>query len=452
MLIEALASLLIAPLLPAAAQAEAPPAPTALHDYLLGTAAYDFDGDGKPDELRVLAPEAELHDGVVTGRFVADVKLSKSARTVRSPLVFDPEEPDWEIRKLGRPAAREALRFPYLREPVSLEIHDFLDLPQFNLVQLLDAGDPESYQYSLFEIKADGTVARFQEDPDTITLGGDVLDKDRIQLIWKIANAASAPPENPRPVCRWDEPARAEKARAARGFSLCILGENWFELGLGYEAKEALSRLQGHAAQEAVVCFGAESIDRFDWESQRLTLTRAATGRLVHGLARYESTAQRTGAAADFAAGEERLNELMESLGWNSAIESDLRLRAFQVRVDGRFLYGGVFVDPTSQMAIDFPVARVDAEDGCRAAFNILPVHLPFLTEDPVDEDGKIRGLDVTPEAREDTNALDENANFFTRWATESALAPNARAMRKLVRDSAVRRSLEEAGKLEPDR
>lgn len=256
------------------------------------------------------------------------------------------------------------------------------------------------------------------------------------------------PPETT-PACRWDEPAgTAPRPAAGPGYAFCVFGENWFELGLGYEGEPALAKLRQRPAEEAIACFGAESIERFDWDLQRLTLTRAATGRLVHALARYESRTERTGAAADFAAGERKLKELIDSLGWSSDIEMKLRIRAFQVRVDGAFLYGGLFLDPTSQMAISYPVARVDPESGCQVAFNFLPVHLPFLTEDPIDEAGKVRRLDVTPEAREDMQALDEQDAFFTNWVTESALAPEAQALRKLLRDPALRRSLEKAGKV----
>jgi hypothetical protein len=261
-----------------------------------------------------------------------------------------------------------------------------------------------------------------------------------------LATAPATPPEPPRPVCHWEE--AAPKPLARSGYSLCVFGENWFEMELGYEMKPALDRLGQHPAKEALACFGAESIDQFDWDKQRLTLNREATGRLVQALGRYEDKAQRTAAKADFAEGEQRLKNLIRSLGWSSAIEMDLRLRVFQVRVDGKLVYGGIFLDPTSQMGIDFPVARVDAASDCRAAFNFLPTHLPFLTEDPIDEAGNVRKLDVTPEAQEDVQNLDEDDNFFSGWATERALAPNALAMRKLMRDPAIRRSLQKAGKL----
>src|SRR4051794_16456947 len=44
--------------------------------------------------------------------------------------------------------------------------------------------------------------------------------------------------------------------------------------------------------------------------------------------------------------------------------------------------YGGSFLDGESQMAIDFPVARVRVEDK-RAVLHFLPVHLPFYETDP---------------------------------------------------------------------
>ncbi|HEX3129208.1 MAG TPA: hypothetical protein VH394_17875 [Thermoanaerobaculia bacterium] len=250
------------------------------------------------------------------------------------------------------------------------------------------------------------------------------------------------------PVCHWNETAPNPPARD--GYSLCIFGGNWFDLGLGYEGPTALEKLRKQDAKAAIACFGPESIESFEWNTQRLTLTREATGRLVHAIRRYDSQVERTGAAAEFAAGEEKLKKLMDSLDWSSDIEMDLQLRAFQVRVDDKPIYGGIFLDPTSQMGISFPVARVDAVSDCRAAFNFLPTHMPFVTEDPVDEAGKVRKLDVTPEAQEDTKALDEDDNFFTGWITNMALSPEAAELRKLVRDPAIQHSLEKAGKLAP--
>lgn len=75
-----------------------PAVPTLLHDHLLATGRIDVDLDRKPDEICILAPEAELHRGepmcegcppedFVAGRFVADIQLTTSGRTVRTPLV-----------------------------------------------------------------------------------------------------------------------------------------------------------------------------------------------------------------------------------------------------------------------------------------------------------------------------------------------------------------------------
>ena len=115
-----------------------------------------------------------------------------------------------------------------------------------------------------------------------------------------------------------------------------------------------------------------DDVDSYRWSSQALTLTSAATERLIDALGRHP----RPGASI------EKLNALKERLGHGNAFERQLYLYRFVVIVEGEPLYWGIFLDPPSQMAIDYPVMRSALVDG-QAVFHVLPVHLPFFAVDP---------------------------------------------------------------------
>ena len=58
--------------------------------------------------------------------------------------------------------------------------------------------------------------------------------------------------------------------------------------------------------------------------------------------------------------------------------------KGFSVLVDGRPTYGGVVLEPMSQLAIRFPVLRFDTRNG-KTVLSLMPVHWPlFFTSDPV--------------------------------------------------------------------
>lgn len=220
-------------------------------------------------------------------------------------------------------------------------------------------------------------------------------------------------------------------------FQFVILKQNWHDLQLGYHAAEALARLKTVDASGTLLVLNLSTIDRYDWNQQTITLTQAGTEALVHALAKQEAGSARI----------KILTELKQSLGWSNPLERALYIKGFVVRLQGEALYAGIFLDATSQMAIDFPVARVSVTDG-KARIALLPIHIPFVTIDPAAETGKLNGLSIAEEAQVDAQALDQKNQGFSRWLGGLATSEMAKEFRQLIRDGRTKQIFDRAGKL----
>jgi hypothetical protein len=77
------------------------------------------------------------------------------------------------------------------------------------------------------------------------------------------------------------------------------------------------------------------------------------------------------------------IKSMQEKLGWGDAAGLSLLYKGFLVLVDGRPAYGGVVLEPTSQLAVRFPVLRFDTR-AAKTVLSVMPVHVPFITSDPV--------------------------------------------------------------------
>lgn len=236
--------------------------------------------------------------------------------------------------------------------------------------------------------------------------------------------------------CALNQPAHPP-APAEDVWQLIIFRQGWNELQLGYAAAPAQTTLFALDTQAALFVVSLSEIAAYDWERQTLVLTSTASTALAQTLA------DDGGARADV----EVLTDFYESLGWGSAVSRSLYTRAFIVMVEGEPVYGGIFLDAVSQMAINYPVARVSNE-GDQLVLALLPIHIPFAETDPVGSSGELGMVDVPEVAAADIARLEQNDNFFSTWMQEVALSENAVQFRQMIRTETIRASLDESGKL----
>ncbi|MBI5536293.1 MAG: hypothetical protein HY898_26460 [Deltaproteobacteria bacterium] len=208
-------------------------------------------------------------------------------------------------------------------------------------------------------------------------------------------------------------------------FHLIVLAQDWDALRLGYAAQPALATLQSVPLDAPLFKSEPEDLEAYTWNTSTLVFTRSATERWIEAVAQAN---ERKGGLA-------KLNRLKESLGMGSALERALYLRAFVVMVGQERIYGGVFLDAPSQMAIGFPVARVEIEQG-RGVLHFLPLHLPFFQSDPASDS------DAGQDAPRDVPS-----GMINHFRT-AAMAPAAIENRRLLQDPRIRECLEAAGKL----
>ncbi len=224
---------------------------------------------------------------------------------------------------------------------------------------------------------------------------------------------------------------------AVATFQLIILKQRWSDLKLGYRAPDALRVLAAIGDGDGLYVAAAQDLDVYDWDRQTLTLTSDATAALMRALADQGSPPD----------GVKAIVEMRSRLGWGNRLESALYTRCFVVNVDGALIYGGIFLDATSQMGIDYPVARVTVVDD-RAVTALLPVHIPFVVTDPVTESGAWRDASIATEAQADVRQLDAHGDRFANWIRGVSTTGNASEFRALIRDPRIKGLLETAGKL----
>ena len=131
--------------------------------WTIASGRVDVDGDRVPDGIRVETPDGMRHvpllpcagcDDAVGGHFVAVVRLSKSGRTVRTPVIDHfPNQPIWW--------------FPTNTGHSRLAIADYNGdgRPDFNLGQFTNSN---KWEYVLFTIHVDGRVEKYALDKPEI--------------------------------------------------------------------------------------------------------------------------------------------------------------------------------------------------------------------------------------------------------------------------------------------
>jgi hypothetical protein len=227
----------------------------------------------------------------------------------------------------------------------------------------------------------------------------------------------------------------SEPAASADTFQLVIFEQDWMSLGLRYDYEQAWPRLLALDRTNALFTVSAAEIEVYDWAHQSITLTAEATAGLVDALA--QAGALNEGATA--------LKDLEASLGWGNPVEQALYTRGFVVTLNDEPLYGGIFLNAISQMAIDYPVIRVEVAEG-KAILRLLPTHLAFLTTDPVAAGNTAEDPQIAPEAQGDWNQFPQE---FRSAFLDAAESDRATTFRALIQDARIRTTMEQAGKLQ---
>jgi hypothetical protein len=205
---------------------------------------------------------------------------------------------------------------------------------------------------------------------------------------------------------------RAPREGSGRSWELVLLDGDLDSLKLGYEAATAWPRLRAAARRKPLAVFQAADVETYLWATQQVKLRPEATRRLLA------------------ATGEKDLTNW-----WISA-------QAFAVRVDGEFLYGGVFSSPLSQRSLKFPVIYGEIVDG-RAVLHLLPMQMSFGA-DPDLEGSFGDGDSEIDRFRAETTIMDAAA----RKRLEEEPDPVLTRFRGVLRDERIRALFAREGKL----
>ncbi len=216
-------------------------------------------------------------------------------------------------------------------------------------------------------------------------------------------------------------------------FQLIILNEDWHDLQLRYEYNTAYPNLTAADKSNPLFTIGLAEIESYDWTWQAITLTPDATTRLIDALPLSDKDGVRS------------LIALKESLGWGNPLENALYIHPFVVMVNDEMLYGGIFLDPMSQMAIDFPVIRISLVNG-QAVLYLLPVHIPFVNYDPFAFAGTTNVDSAINEVVE--GDWSQFSDEFKSAAMSSGKTPTAVLFRGLIRNTQIKDLMITADKL----
>lgn len=154
-------------------------------------------------------------------------------------------------------------------------------------------------------------------------------------------------------------PAEPEAPR----FRLDILMADWRDLGQAQDWESAWPRLQ-EASGNVFFTIGERDVAAYDWQAQRIVLRPEASQRLL-------------AAAQKLPDMPERLVKLRAL--WSTGDLQDIVLpRGFVVSLDGRPLYGGIFLSKASNLSMPYPVIHSAMDDSRRIVLRFSPVQHSF--------------------------------------------------------------------------
>jgi hypothetical protein len=154
---------------------------------------------------------------------------------------------------------------------------------------------------------------------------------------------------------------QTDQNKTMSNFSLIILSGTLDSLKLGYSLKQSFDILSNASTADATISLASTDIEAYSWSKQVFTLTQSASTAVLVALKAAPE------ASADLA----------------------LDHRAFVVALDGTPVYGGVFLQLGSPLALKYPVIYAQYID-TRFVFAVRPVHsvLQDYSKIPVDWNG----------------------------------------------------------------
>lgn len=146
-------------------------------------------------------------------------------------------------------------------------------------------------------------------------------------------------------------------------FRLTILIADWEDLGRAQEWSAAWPRLK-QAAGNALLTIDERDVAAYDWQAQRIVLHPAVSLRVLAAVQERPEISERL----------RRLRAL-----WSTDDLMDAaNLRGFVVSLDGRPLYGGIFLHKHSQLSMGYPVIHVAMDDDRRIVLRLSPIQFAF--------------------------------------------------------------------------
>jgi hypothetical protein len=218
-------------------------------------------------------------------------------------------------------------------------------------------------------------------------------------------------------------------------FRLMILHRDRGDLNLGYRYDDAFPKLKAAGPEDTLFIIEPAQIEAYHWSAQSIALTTEGTQGLLLALQERPEVKEAVRART----------EMMNALGWGNRLELALYAKGFLVALGAEPLYGGIFLDSTSQLAIRYPVIRVFLPATGKAVLNLLPIHIPFFARDPITIASGARDTLVSREAIGDWNQFPEAIKAGVASQANSELAWE---FRRSIKSKAVWVIMENEGKL----
>ena len=217
-------------------------------------------------------------------------------------------------------------------------------------------------------------------------------------------------------------------------FQLVILKQDWYDLKLGHKYTQALPIFKSADAADRLFVIGMNEIESYHWTRQSITLTAAATAKLIQALP----------PEGDLKKHIQYMAKVKREHGWGNSIEPALHLKGFLVTVNDEVIYAGIFLEPMSELATDYPVIRPGMADG-QAVLRLLPLQIPFVAYDPVSNESAAWDAAIAPEGARPW------AQFPPQMKSQImsiGTSQEATESRNLIKNPKVREIMEQAGKL----